>query len=127
MSDYDGGCARAVSYSAAYAQVVAEAIAASFVDYTYGKQTKCHCDFSVDTIHRAIAHEVEIIFAFYETQVEARGCNHDNFGTPDFAYIAQSCIASSAADLLVKVWSPQRIPTPSAYCCLTRHLHCFRS
>ena len=104
-ADYDGGCARAVSYSAAYAEACAEAIAAAFVDYTYGKQTKCHCDVSVQTIQSAIAHEVEIIYAFYETKVEARSCNWDNIGTPDLAYIAQSCIASSAADLLVKVWA----------------------
>ena len=59
---------------------------------------------SVQTIQTAIAHEVEIIFAFYETQIEARSCNQDNIGTPDISYIAQSCIATSAADLLVKVW-----------------------
>jgi len=101
-ADYDGGCARAISYSAAYSKACAEAIAISFVDYTYGKKTKCHCDVSVQTIQTAIAHEVEIIFAFYETQIEARSCNMDNVGTPDISYIAQSCIATSAADLLVK-------------------------
>ena len=101
--EYDGGCARAVSYSEAYAAACAEAIAVSFVDYTYGKNSDCHCDVSVQTIQKAIAHEIEIIYAFYETEVEARGCTKEHDYAPDYSHIRQTCFANSAADLLVKV------------------------
>ena len=103
--EYDGGCARAVSYSQAYAQACAEAISVATIDYSHGKDS-CKCDISVSVLKTAVAHEIETITAFYEAGVEARSCNPDNYGTPDFAYIKQTCWASSMADMVAKVRRP---------------------
>jgi hypothetical protein len=122
---YDGGCARAVAYSQAYAKAQAEAISVAFVDYTYGKDSRCHCDVAVEVQTEAIAHELETIFAFYKTEVEARSCNPDYYGSADYAYIKQTCWAGAFADMTVKVrvgfaapvncqCCPRRRPLPRA-------------
>ena len=100
---YDGGCATAVSYSKAYAAACAEAFAKSFVNFTYGKKNSCKCDIAVSVLSQAIVHEIEIISAFYETEVEARSCTPDVAGTPDYAYIKQECWAKSMADMVARV------------------------
>jgi hypothetical protein len=102
-AEYDGGCARAVAYADAYAKAQAESISIAFVDYTYGKSSHCHCDVSVEVQTKAITHELETIFAFYKTEVEARSCSEDQYGTPDIAYIKQTCWAGAFADMTVKV------------------------
>ena len=100
---YDGGCALAKTYSSAYAAACAEAFAASFVDFAYGKKGSCECDIAVSVLVSSISHEFEIISAFYETEVEARSCTPDVAGTPDYAYIKQTCWANSMADMVARV------------------------
>ena len=104
--DYDGGCALAKTYASSYAEACAEAFVASFIDFAYGKKDSCHCDIGVSVLLGSITHEIAIISAFYETEVEARSCTPDVSGTPDYAYIKQECWAKSMADMVARVRLP---------------------
>ena len=73
------------------------------MDYSYGKDEGCQCDIGVSTMQDALAHEFEIIYASYESEIEARACSPSDNGSPDFSYITQTCWAESAADLSVRV------------------------